>query len=130
MPLTLPLKSGDLALLREKLRARARVLRAEVSSALHSPEGAFAIPSHLRETDDATADLETDLEVASVERDAAELEAIEHALARLETPAFGTCTDCNATIGRSRLFAEPTATRCLACEKRFEPSGRRPSAFL
>lgn len=111
------LTSGEVAALRDKLEARARALKGELSAALHSPEGAFAIPGHLREADDAEADLETDLEVASVERDAAELEAVEHALARLEAPGFGTCMDCHGAIGRARLFAEPTARRCLDCER-------------
>ena len=114
------LTSGERAALREKLQVRGRALRAEIAAALHAGGDAPGIPSHLREADDAVADLETDLEVAGVERDAAELEAIEYALAHVDSPAFGTCADCGAAIGRERLFAEPSARRCLACGKRAE----------
>ena len=114
------LSAADVAALRAKLQARARTLRGDLSAALHSEGDALALPSHLRETDDAVADLETDLEVASVEREASELEAIEYALAHIDTPAYGACIDCGRAIGRERLFAEPAARRCISCGKRAE----------
>ena len=123
------LNSGERAALREKLRARGRLLRGELAAALHAEGESLALPGHLREVDDAVADVETDLEVAGVERDAAELEAIEYALSHLDSPAFGACSDCGEAIARERLFAEPTVRRCLACERRAERGLPRTSFY-
>lgn len=122
MPLRPPARLGraDIEALRSSLQARAKTLRAELATALHSDGESLAIPGHLGETDDAVADLETDIEVASVQRDAAELEAIEFALAHIDTANFGVCIDCGRPIARERLFAQPAARRCLACGKRAE----------
>lgn len=114
------LTAADIESLRAKLESRGKALRAEVAAALHSEGAALAIPNHVREADDAVADLETDIEVASVARDATELDAIEFALAHIDTAGFGLCMDCGQPIARERLFAEPSARRCLACGKRAE----------
>lgn len=42
------------------------------------------------------------------------------ALERLSEGEFGVCKDCGKRIGRPRLLANPTATRCLVCQSRFE----------
>jgi DnaK suppressor protein len=42
------------------------------------------------------------------------------ALERLSDGGFGVCKDCGKRIGRPRLLANPTATRCLACQSQFE----------
>jgi len=43
----------------------------------------------------------------------AELDA---ALARIAAGAYGSCEECGRTIGRARLEAIPSATRCLPCQ--------------
>ena len=56
-------------------------------------------------------------------RERAQLVArIDRALARLEaSPAdFGLCEDCEAEIPYARLDANPTATRCVACQMQHE----------
>ncbi len=46
----------------------------------------------------------------------AELQAIDDALARLKTPGYGRCVDCDATIPFDRLQHQPQALRCIACQ--------------
>ena len=41
---------------------------------------------------------------------------LEKALARVHEPDFGVCADCSAEITFARLLANPSATRCVACQ--------------
>ena len=104
--------------LRKRLEARAAQLRSEVDAALHAPDArqALGLPNHRTEVDDdAVADLETSLDIASVERDTRELEEVSAALARIDGPSFGLCADCAEPIAWERLLAQPQAKRCLEC---------------
>ena len=111
--------------LQRRLSDRAAVLRGEISAALRrsgSPE-AIGLANHLDEIDDeAVADLESNLEVAEIERDLGELRRTQSALQRLHTPDYGICADCGVDIPYTRLSAEPSATRCVACQTRAERS--------
>lgn len=42
------------------------------------------------------------------------------ALQRLESGSYGVCVECGDVIAAARLRAIPSATRCLACQQRFE----------
>jgi RNA polymerase-binding transcription factor DksA len=44
-------------------------------------------------------------------REAAAVEA----LSRREEGGYGTCESCDRPIGKERLIARPTATRCVSC---------------
>lgn len=106
------LTTGQLAALEAALKARADALR---------PAAAGSLPNHSEETDDdAIVDLENALDVAALERSAGELQDIELTLARLHSPGFGACSDCDADIPYTRLQANPRATRCTACQTVFE----------
>jgi RNA polymerase-binding protein DksA len=117
--------------LQRKLSDRAAALRDEIAAALRrsgSPE-AIGLANHLDEIDDdAVADLESSIEVAEIERDLRELRGAEKALERLHTPDYGVCIDCGADIPYSRLNAEPSATRCIACQTRAERSQPKSTA--
>jgi DnaK suppressor protein len=78
----------------------------------------------------AQADAEQDLELAMSEREQAELEAIEQALARLEQGEYGLCIDCGADIGVARLSANPLASRCISCQTEYERRYPAPHASL
>jgi DnaK suppressor protein len=52
----------------------------------------------------------------SAGRKSRELQDIEVALARIADGSYGACIDCGAEIGRARLKADPTLTRCLPCQ--------------
>ena len=47
---------------------------------------------------------------------AAQLEKIDHALARIEAGTYGTCEGCGVSIPAARLEVMPTATFCVACQ--------------
>jgi RNA polymerase-binding transcription factor DksA len=111
--------------LRDKLKQRAAILRGEFAGTMsgggYGDSGAASLPRHGEETDDdAVADLETSMDAASAERTTRELREIERALERLHSPDFGICEDCEADIPVIRLQASLTATRCIACQSRYE----------
>jgi RNA polymerase-binding transcription factor DksA len=70
--------------------------------------------------EDRLADLDREPDAAALERDVAELRAVERALGRLHAPEFGLCADCGAEIPYARLRAEPSAARCIGCQTRHE----------
>ena len=43
------------------------------------------------------------------------LEDVDHAVAKLDTAAYGVCESCGAAIAEPRLLAMPTARMCIAC---------------
>lgn len=70
--------------------------------------------------DASTATEQAGLRNSQIERDVAELRAIDAALARLEDGTYGTCTRCGGDVGTARLRANPAAERCIACQTAFE----------
>jgi DnaK suppressor protein len=72
------------------------------------------------EGDAAVATLTADVRALETTRDLVELRAIDAALARLKNGSFGYCTDCGDEIGRARLKANPTAIRCIDCQRHRE----------
>ncbi|SDZ49227.1 transcriptional regulator, TraR/DksA family [Variovorax sp. YR634] len=74
--------------------------------------------------DEAEAERAADVHLAEIEIDRTRLEAIELALARLADGRYGVCEDCGAEIPRARLFAQPTAVRCAACQTTVETRHR------
>jgi len=119
----MPLTPEQRESLRRHLSDRAEALRVEIGAALRrsgNPE-AIGLSNHLDEIDDeAVADLESSIEIAEIERDIRELRRAGKALELLHTPEYGVCADCGADIPYSRLAAEPSATRCIACQTRAE----------
>ncbi len=47
---------------------------------------------------------------------AAQLEKIDHALARIEAGTYGTCEGCGVAIPAARLEVMPSATLCVECQ--------------
>lgn len=100
--------------LQQELQALAARLRGEIAEHRN-------LANHSQETDDdAVADLEADLDIADLERDAKELEAVQAALMRIHEPGFGVCASCEEEIPFTRLAANPAATRCIACQAAHE----------
>ncbi len=116
--------------LRVRLNERFAVLRAEISEALHATAtpAELGLPNHRIETgDEAIADLETGIELAGVERDASEINAVLEAIARMDAGQYGFCSDCRAPIAHERLLAQPQAARCVRCETERERLRASPS---
>ena len=109
--------------LRRALQARAAELRRDLGRTLHD-EGESAdlgLPNRNQEVDDAAvAESETVLDIASVQRDARELQEVDAALGRIDTPQFGLCAECGEPIAPARLAAQPQAARCIECEREAE----------
>ena len=115
--------------LAERLASRRQTLRAEVQRELENSDDPRVIgfKNELAATDDwVLADILTDLDIAMVSRDIAELAEVEAALARMEDGRYGICSDCSEPIGWPRLNAQPTAERCITCQERLEVRTGRP----
>jgi DnaK suppressor protein len=72
------------------------------------------------DADAAVATVSADLRALETTRDVVELRAIEAALARLKDGSYGYCCACGDAIDHARLTANPTATRCIACQRHRE----------
>lgn len=70
--------------------------------------------------DEALAVTLGNLSAARMDHEVRTLQALEDAAKRLDTPDFGECEDCGAKIPAARLVANPVATRCVACQERYE----------
>jgi len=117
----------DLARLRAMLDARANVLRAEVG-AIDDEKADFPRAVPMSQVDDAADRGEERtreaMRHAEQERDIEELRAIAAAIARMADGRYGVCVDCGVDIPLARLVAQPTASRCVPCQQRFETSHR------
>ena len=113
-----------------RLNERAAQLRQEIRDTLarSNDETHVRIAETVRdEGDDSFSDLIVDLNFADIDRDAQELRRIDGALVRLKDGSYGRCEDCDQPIAEARLDAEPTASRCIACQERYERTHASPS---
>lgn len=121
MPLnTHPLSRSQSEALRALLEERAATLRSEMNAALHAPDdgdGAALPNRHADNEDEGVADLQSDIDIASMERDARELVDVVEALERMDKAEYGSCVDCGKHIAWARLQAQPHAKRCIQCEE-------------
>jgi RNA polymerase-binding transcription factor DksA len=96
------------------------VLRGEIHDVLLRTDaetyGAIAGQVHDAE-EEALADLLVDVNLAEITRDVAELRTIEAALERIGAGTYGMCIQCREPIDRMRLDAQPTAERCIECQR-------------
>ena len=97
-------------------------LRASAPAAQRmSAESQHEVKTH---ADEAEAERADDVRFAEIELDRTRLEEIDRALARVADGRYGICEDCGAEIPRARLFAQPTAIRCAACQTAAETHHR------
>lgn len=113
---------------RRRLSARSSVLRADIQRELrkydHDRYGVVA--DRVGDVgDDSVADLLVHLDLSEIQRDVAELRAIDAAFKRIAAGTYGYCTDCGEPIPAARLEQLPEATRDVACQQRFEVRHRR-----
>lgn len=104
---------------RRALAARRAVLAREVESgvAKRRADAADNVPDS---GEIASAAVAREVGIAEVERDIAEIAAIDAALRRLDDGSYGRCLDCGTAIESARLAHSPEAARCLACQQRHE----------
>jgi DnaK suppressor protein len=67
-------------------------------------------------SDRASEGFEDELAVGLMAIEAAQLDDIDYAIARIDDGTYGLCVDCGKPIPRKRLEVLPFARRCLACE--------------
>jgi uncharacterized protein (DUF302 family)/RNA polymerase-binding transcription factor DksA len=109
------------------LDPRAALLRRRAALALEIQAGAGKRAAdrsgNVPDTAELAADnVARDVAMAEVDRDAAEIAAIDAALGRLDTGTYGRCVDCGTAIEPARLADAPEAARCLGCQRRDEDS--------
>jgi RNA polymerase-binding protein DksA len=69
-----------------------------------------------RDSEEQAAQLGNLEVVSALENEAAaELNAIDLALQRLEDGSFGICSSCGEPVGDARLAARPSAAMCVKC---------------
>ena len=117
------LTKDQLDQLRTKLIDRQRVLRDEVrdkreQAAAEGNEDAIGTVGDAG--DESVMRMITDLDIQEAGRDVEELNDIEGALRRMDDGSYGTCDECGQEIGFPRLNVQPTATRCITDQEKFE----------
>lgn len=70
--------------------------------------------------DKATVRLLNDLALEAAGMNAAQMQSVKHAFARLDDGTYGECEECGNPIGFSRLQARPDARLCITCQTRAE----------
>jgi DnaK suppressor protein len=116
------MKKADIQGFKDRLSAmRARLVgdvNAMADSALNktgSEAGGnlSSVPIHM--ADLGTDAYEQEFTISRIENEEEVLEAIESALARIETGTFGACVECGAKIPKARLNAIPHTPYCIKC---------------
>ncbi|MBV8033155.1 MAG: TraR/DksA C4-type zinc finger protein, partial [Betaproteobacteria bacterium] len=116
MPLTREQSIELGAVIGERRNALLQEIREDVARAREHSFGELAGPAP-DPGDQSVADLIADLEQADVGRDLDELRALEAAHARFREGRYGICVDCGADIEYARLRANPSAIRCIHCQR-------------
>jgi RNA polymerase-binding transcription factor DksA len=114
-----------------RIDARRRALldeiREDVARARREQYGELAGPAP-DPGDQSVADLIADLEHADLGRDLDELRAVDAARNRLAEGSYGACAECGIDIEFERLRANPTAVRCIQCQRAHEKEHGAPGA--
>ena len=130
--MTLP--SSRLDHLRQQLIAHAATLSDEIRDGVmrsKGEDGPIELTGAVGDAGDKSVGFEqADLRSAHIERDAAELDQVVAALARMDQGAYGTCVDCGMEIELPRLEARPMAMRCMVCQEQYERSRFSPHSRL
>jgi RNA polymerase-binding protein DksA len=106
-----------------RLRQERAVLLDRIRRQLHrsdDPELLALADQLSREDGWATADLQSDIDIAMLGQEFSGLRDIDEALKRIAKGDYGICKDCGQPIDVKRLNAQPAARVCLACKEAFE----------
>ena len=123
------LESFDPQVLRQRLTERASALRQELDHDRDKLAGDVGdVHVVLDRKDQADLMIQAGVDDAEFSRDLTELAQIEAALRRLDSGRFGQCEDCAEPIAGQRLDVQPWASRCMACQTRFEKGTPRQAS--
>lgn len=108
---------------RRRLEARRKEMREDIERELRKYKEEHY--SHLADRvadsgEKSVANLLSDVNLAEVTRDVAEIRDIELALSRLDEGRYGICVECGERIDEQRLDARPESVRCVDCKAAIE----------
>ncbi|HEX5685738.1 MAG TPA: TraR/DksA family transcriptional regulator [Ideonella sp.] len=106
---------------RERLAQRARQLEQLLANERPRRETEHEVTD---QKDGAAEEAQAEVDSAATQRHLAELRLIERARERLAAGTYGECVDCGESISPARLLAQPTAMRCMACQRNAEHRGQ------
>lgn len=115
--------------LQERLQRMHASLRDDVRRELHesgNAQYAYMTEGAHDSGDQAVADELAALNLGTLDRHVRELRDIEAALARIRDETYGLCSEDEEPIGYPRLKANPTASRCIHCQERYERTHVQP----
>lgn len=121
--MSLGLTLSQIKTIKEELLQLQESLQEELAAELADKQGARKTASFTGAHDlgdDAQADVDSSVSLMNVSRHMHELNDCQTALRQLEQGDYGFCMDCGEPIELSRLKANPTALRCLACQSEYE----------
>jgi DnaK suppressor protein len=121
------MKKPEMKVYKERLLGLRSRLRGDVNAmadaALHKTgNDAGAAPSKMpiHMADVGSDNFEQEFTLSLMENDEETLEKIESALERIEDGAYGSCSECDAKIPKTRLNAIPYTAYCVKCASKLE----------
>ncbi|MEW6707479.1 MAG: TraR/DksA family transcriptional regulator [Pseudomonadota bacterium] len=105
--------------LRDMLGYRLGELRAEVNAARMARQAREAQASAAEvadQKDQASQWAQAEVGDAEAQRDLDEMALVEQALQRMDAGTYGDCLQCGEPIPLARLYVQPAALRCAACQ--------------
>jgi DnaK suppressor protein len=102
-----------------------RVLTAQQMAAIHDlgeNRETLAVERSADELDQTGRSAEREFAILGLNRRSELLRNIQAALRCIEGGTFGTCTNCDETIGRNRLVAVPWTLLCIRCQEAIDRS--------
>lgn len=116
----LPIPPADLvARLRQQRASLALQLRERLHGGADDQEMSMA-NYFAAGSEAAEASQSSDIDLALLDHEVAELKAVDLALRRIDTGQYGVCEHCGLPIAALRLKAQPYATLCLECQQAAE----------
>jgi DnaK suppressor protein len=97
-----------------------RELKAQQTVAIHDlgeNRETMAVERSADEMDQTGRSTEQEFAILGLNRRSELLRDIQAGLRRIEDGTFGTCTNCEETIGRNRLVAVPWTPFCIRCQE-------------
>ncbi|PTN12170.1 TraR/DksA family transcriptional regulator [Nitrosomonas aestuarii] len=105
----------QLAQIKSALHKRYLELQAEIRSELVESSEEF----NINQADDINNIL-ADVDTALIDKQINEMRELEMSEKYLMELEFGDCADCGEEIGFERLIANPSAQRCIECQRKYE----------
>jgi DnaK suppressor protein len=102
-----------------------RVLTAQLMVAIHDlgeNRETLVVERSADELDQTGRSAEREFAILGLNRRSELLRNIQEALRCIEDGTFGTCTNCDETIGRNRLVAVPWTLLCIRCQEAVDRS--------